>query len=208
MLPALLRLEDHARRDIILATPYFIPYEFEIERMQAFTDQGGELRILTNSLASNNQATVHGGYAKQRKKVAKAGVQLFEVRSDANRRAEFTSAPADLESVYGLHGKIGVFDDDRVFLGTFNLDPRSAGLNTEMGLLIESPRLNQQIRETLERDLLGSNSWKVIVGETGSLQWETEDEGQVSRRHSEPPAPLSKRLQAGLSRLLPIKGEL
>ena len=208
VLPALLRLEHHARKDILLVTPYFVPYDFEIEDIEKFVSRGGRIRILTNSLVSNNQPMVHAGYSSRRRRVLEAGAELHEVRTDAARKEEFTSPPAHEGSIYGLHCKAALFDDDRAFLGTFNLDPRSAAVNTEVALLIESKELNRRMRATLEKDLELKNSWQVTMKGSRGLRWAGEDGGQRRVLSKEPDASLLQRLKIALFRMLPVAREL
>jgi putative cardiolipin synthase len=121
-----------------------------------------DIRISTNSLASTDTAATFGGYHKQRKKLLKAGVQIYEFRPDPAVGRELLERYEKLAKeapLFGLHAKTMVIDGETVFIGTFNLDARSANLNTEVGVLIRNPALASQVEASIERDMLPENSW-------------------------------------------------
>ena len=207
--PAVLDLEFHAKKEVLMVNPYFIPYRWEIEEMNSFVERGGRIRFLTNSMKSNNHAIVHSAYSKARPDVLAAGVELYEVRTDAARRGYHFSSPSASDAALGLHCKSAVFDDNRAFIGTFNYDPRSAVLNTEMGLLIEGKEFVAQVKKTLEADLEPTNSWRVHAHDSGRLRWEGHDaEGTLIHHSNEPGTTAGERFKLKLMGLLPIKGEL
>ena len=145
---------------------------------------------------------MHAGYAKRRRKLLKAGVVLYElmrvarVRSRRDRRLTGSSGSS-------LHAKTFSVDCARVFVGSFNLDPRSASLNTEMGLLIESPVLASQIAAAFAEDI-PARSYRVTLSEAGTLQWiERHENGEIVHT-TEPGTTWRKRLGVALMALLPI----
>ena len=127
------------------------------------------MSILTNALESTDIEVVRAGYAKRRRKMLEAGVVLYElmrvarVRSRRDRRLTGSSGSS-------LHAKTFSADRSRVFVGSFNLDPRSASLNTEMGLVIESPALAEQIAAAFADDI-PARSYRVRLNEAGRLEW-------------------------------------
>ncbi len=149
--------------------------------------------ILTNSLASSNHSAVHAGYAKYRKRIIKAGVELYEARVDAvNGGAESLT----------LHTKGMIIDRKTVFIGSLNLDPRSIKINSEMGLLIPSKAMAGSLAAAaLQR--LPEMSYRVLLNDRGSLIWRATIDGKEVEKKSEPSASKAKRFEAFLMRIVP-----
>jgi len=124
------------------------------------TGRGVNLRILTNSLASTDVTIVQAAYGIYRDTLLNSGVRLFELRPDAESRKLHVADPA-LPSKLGLHAKVVVFDKEKVFVGTLNLEPRSINLNTEVGILVHSPELARKVTEDLEVDFQAENSCRL-----------------------------------------------
>lgn len=165
-------------------SPYFVPGEAGVEAFTRLEQRGVEVRMLTNSLAATDVLPVHAGYAKRREDLLEQGVELFELR----RRAA-PNAPADTIGPFGssgasLHAKTFAVDDERIFIGSFNFDPRSAQLNTEMGLLIHSERMAKGLHQAFDNGL-GGLAWKVERRE-GDLVWINTDTPNVPPRKKEP----------------------
>ena len=134
----LVREIDKAQQEIWLISAYLIPTPELEEALQRAEDRGVQVRILTNSISSNNHLTAHSAYRKHLRRLVEMGVEVHEVRADAKDRDVYIESPVEDKSLC-LHAKILIFDRSRVFVGSANLDPRSLRINTEMGLLIESP---------------------------------------------------------------------
>ena len=128
-----------AHEELMFISPYFVPRKSGIEGFRELMDQGLRVRVITNSLASTNHSVVHSGYAPSRKPLLRMGVELYEVRPDSHVRGTGRAGNAAAEG--SLHTKAFVVDRQKLFVGSFNLDPRSAKLNTELGVIIESPEL-------------------------------------------------------------------
>src|SRR6185295_7292830 len=107
---------------------------------------------LTNSLASSEANVVHAGYAKRRLELLRAGVQLYEIKTTAAQQAREEKISLGSSSSSALHAKVFAVDRSRIFVGSFNFDLRSAKLNTEMGVVVESARLASSLAEALDRD--------------------------------------------------------
>ncbi len=180
LLPRLLEAVGAPRTQMDLVTPYFVPMEEGTESFKQLVQRGVRVRILTNSLESNDVAAVHAGYAKRRKSLLAGGVELYELRRAA--------LPAQHSNTGGssaaLHAKTFQIDDSRVFVGSFNFDPRSAKLNTEMGFVIDSPVLAGRIRAFFDTQLL-QVSYKVEL-RGGDLEW-IENSGDNPRVYSSEP---------------------
>jgi putative cardiolipin synthase len=205
MLEGLHRRVGTLEADLLIESPYFVPRDRGIGRMKALHERGVRVRVLTNSLASNDVLAAHAGYAGRRRQVLESGVELYELRADAGatrkRVAHFGAKAA-------LHAKVVVFDREDVFVGSFNLDPRSADINTEAGLYIESPALAAQVIAWMDEGVRPENSYRVVLDDNGALHWVTEYEGREVRFATDPESTGWQRFVAGLIRLLPVEDQL
>ncbi len=159
----LIKAVKSAKKSILIQSPYLIMPEGGIELFGALVSSGVRVRISTNSLASTDNIQAFSGYQGQREDLLEAGVELFEFMDEPSIRKQLIDRYpriADNDPVFALHAKSMVIDDKVVFVGTFNLDPRSANLNTEVGMLVESPELARQVTESIERDIAAGNSWQ------------------------------------------------
>ena len=160
-----------ARREVLITNAYIIPGEHAVERMRQQTERGIRIRILTNSLASHDVPAVNSHYKQWRKPLLEAGIDLYEMRSDAAVQALLAdTAPTRAEFV-GLHVKAMVIDRERVFIGSMNLDPRSWDINSEMGVIVDSPDLAEALARAMERDMEPENAWRVTLDAGGQVQW-------------------------------------
>jgi cardiolipin synthase C len=181
-------------------SPYFVPGDKGSTGLVNTARAGSEVRILTNSLAANDVAAVHGGYSRYREKLLKGGVQLWELKPLAGSTADkslFGSSGAS------LHTKGLSIDRKTLFVGSYNLDPRSTWLNCEQGVLVESPALVTQFRAIFEAQTAGSHAWRV-TREAGELRW-ADDQGVTSK---EPQTSFAQRMQAWFARVLRIDAQL
>ena len=152
-----------AQESIPIQSPYLIMPEGGIELLASLERRGVRVRISTNSLASTDNVPAFSGYHKQRQRLLDAGVELFEFKPHPAIQAELLERYprlADNTPVFALHAKSMVVDGKLIYIGTFNLDPRSANLNTEVGLLVESAELARQLTASIERDIAPENSWQ------------------------------------------------
>ena len=160
------------------------------------------MRILTNALEATDVSAVHSGYARYRKDLLRAGVELHEMKRGAQpqggRAGVFGSSGSS------LHAKTFAIDGQRVFVGSMNFDPRSAHLNTELGFIIDSPVLAQSVTQAFDRDIPAS-AYEVKLDESGSLVWIERHEGKTLRHTREPGATLGRSAWIGLLSVLPIE---
>jgi putative cardiolipin synthase len=152
-----------------LISPYFIPGKSGEDTLTAMARRGVKVRVLTNSLAANDVKAAHAGYLKSRKDLLEAGVQLLEVKPEASPIEE-RAKEIGRHSKAGLHAKTYQVDGRAIFVGSFNLDPRSSKLNTEMGLVIESAALAGRLSSALDR-AFPAVAWRVGLDEAGNLEW-------------------------------------
>jgi len=127
-----------------LISPYFVPAERGTAFLEGLARSGIRVRVLTNSYSATDVSVVHSGYAKRRCDLARAGVKLFEMKGTIDRGARGEGARTGSSNA-SLHAKTFASDGARIFVGSFNFDPRSALLNTEMGLVISSPALASRL---------------------------------------------------------------
>ena len=205
--PDLWPLFQASTRELLIFNPYFIPGEAGVELFADLVRRGSQVTVLTNSLASNDVIPVHGHYAKYRKPLLRAGVDLFELKVED---AAVQSGPAaGSPSKARLHLKTFVFDREKTFIGSLNLDPRSILQNTEMGVVIKNPELANKIAESALTQL-PMIAYQVHLDDGGRIYWQEFDpeSGLRIRYDTEPDAGLFRRMFAALSRILPIENEL
>jgi putative cardiolipin synthase len=194
-----------ARREVLLVSPYFVPGEAGLALLEDLAQRGVAISVVTNSLAATDVVAVHGGYARYRRLLLEAGVALFELKRSGDEPASvFGSRGAS------LHTKAFVVDDGPVGVGSFNLDPRSARLNTEMVVFAAHSALAQALRQEHARLIDPARSWRVTLGAGGRLRWtDTDAQGRPrAALRSEPGASLRRRALAALTGLLPIESQL
>jgi cardiolipin synthase C len=169
-----------ARSEVVLSSPYFIPGVPGVKTFGDLRARGVKVTILTNSLAANDEPLVHTGYARYRVDLLRHGVDLYELsptRVLLNKRLGLALPGASLGR---LHAKTAVIDRSVVFIGSMNLDPRSATRNTELGVIVESPEVAREVLRVIHISKLQS-AYRLQFGADGqSLEWLTmDDEGEV-----------------------------
>ena len=191
-----------ARSEVLISSPYFIPDEQFRELLCELVARGVRVVVVTNSLATNNHVVAHTGYRRWRRDVLAAGVELYELRPDAEALSLYVTPPATSERL-GLHTKAVVVDGERAFVGSPNVDPRSMVLNTELGVVGDSAELASRVAALIERDISPANAWRVTMDEEGWLEWSSADE--VVRR--QPAQGFLQRAIEFLLNLLPLKDQ-
>lgn len=162
---ALLQLIGSAKESVYIQSPYLVVSDLGFNLFKAAIDRGVEVNILTNSLASTDNLEAFNGYQRNRKRLLEAGVNLYEYKPNAKIRMDLMTGELqknlNFVPVFGLHAKSMVVDDSISVVGTFNLDPRSANLNTECIAILHEPMLNQKMKKIMQSELLPENAWKV-----------------------------------------------
>jgi len=194
-----------AEKEVLIISPYFVPGKSGVEALAELQECGIDVTVITNSLAANNQALVHGGYVPSRKPLLKAGVRIFEVRADANVAGSHIVAAESAKTT--LHTKAFVVDRQEAFIGSFNFDPRSANINTELGVIIRSPDIAGEIADMIEMNT-ASEAFEVFLNENGNVRWRGTDNGEEIILDKEPQTTWGQRFMAGVYRWLPIRGQL
>ena len=190
-------------REVQLVSPYFVPTAAGVEALANLSAAGVKVSVLTNSLEATDVALVHSGYAKRRKDLLTAGISLYEMKRTSSevvkKELGFKGSSAS-----SLHAKTFAVDGRRVFIGSFNFDPRSARLNTEMGFVIDSPTLGTGVAEAFERQV-PARAYEVRLNKAGALEW-VERLGDESRVYaSEPGTSWFLRSSVWFMSLLPIE---
>jgi cardiolipin synthase C len=185
-----------------LVSPYFVPGQRGVDLFEGWEKRGVNVRVLTNSLEATDVAVVHAGYAKRRKALLQAGIALFELRSTPGQRPA-SSGRAFGSSSSSLHAKTFAVDRSRIFIGSFNFDPRSVELNTEMGFVIDSPALARGMAEVFDRDV-PVNAYSAQLSPAGDLHWTELRGGRTVRHRTEPRTGFWKRAGVKLLSVLPI----
>ena len=193
-----------AAREVQLVSPYFVPTAAGVEALAALARQGVKVTVLTNSLAANDVAVVHAGYAKRRKALLEAGVALYEMMPRSEAHPGVAGRLGAGSSAASLHAKTFGVDRVRVFVGSFNFDPRSARLNTEMGFVIESQTLAQGLADTMA-DAMPQRAYEVRLGAGGALQWLERQGDSVVIHDTDPHTSAGLRLAVWFLSLLPIE---
>lgn len=186
-----------------LISPYFVPTEAGVETFTRVANSGVRLRVLTNALEATDVPAVHAGYAKRRKDLLKAGVALYEMRRTAHDSKRNESAGLFGSSGSSLHAKTFGVDQTRTFVGSFNFDPRSALLNTELGFVIESPKMTEAIDDAFTTKI-PERAYTVHLSDKGELYWLELRDGIQVRYDSEPGVILFQRASISLLSILPI----
>ncbi|MDP6552831.1 MAG: phospholipase D family protein [Arenicellales bacterium] len=207
--PALWPLFRQVSEELLILNPYFIPGHDGVAALAEAVSRGGRVIVLTNSLASNDVAIVHGHYAKYRKPLLRAGVEIYELKVDRpGINSSDLGTEAD-ESHMSLHVKTFIFDRKKTFIGSLNLDPRSVYQNTELGVIVEDIGMAEEIA-VITLDRLPDIAYQVGLDESDRLFWlgRDPDTHEMTRYHREPEAGIFQRILAAVSRVLPVEGQL
>nr|WP_314419690.1 phospholipase D family protein [uncultured Erwinia sp.] len=202
----LLSVIGRPQQQLDIISAYFVPTRAGVAQLLALVRKGVKIAILTNSLAANDVSVVHAGYAKWRKKLLRHGIALYELKPHSSR-ADGAIHDRGLTGNSGssLHAKTFSVDHKTVFIGSFNFDPRSAVLNTEMGLVIDSSELADSIHQNLEINLR-EHAWTLRLDDWGKVNWVEfpGEAGEVVHKH-EPQTRFIQRLLVRLVWRLPIE---
>lgn len=196
-------LLDDPVSEMLLISPYVVPHVQGMEFLTSVAEGGAAVKVLTNSLEATDVAAVHAGYAKWRKDLLESGVRLYELKR--NSSTPVTTSGGSLGSTAStLHAKSFAVDRARVFIGSFNFDPRSANLNTEIGFVIESPELASAMSDLFIRDI-PRYTYEVRLRRDGrGLEWIERRNGEEIIHETEPGSTYARRAIVAILSLLPI----
>lgn len=195
-------------KELDLVSPYFVPTQAGVQYFTRLAARGVTVRVLTNALEATDVAAVHSGYAKRRVALLEGGVELYELR----RRPGADNEKEEHAGLFGssgssLHAKTFSVDAERVFVGSFNFDPRSAHLNTELGFVIDSPVLAAKIAATFET-VVPQVAYTVRLDDKGKVYWLERNGDREIRYDKEPNTGWFGRLGVWFMSVLPIESLL
>ncbi len=185
-----------------LVSPYFVPGSRGLAQFRDLAGRGVRVRVLTNSLEANDVALVHAGYRKYRRRLLESGVELLELKARANPANRPAGRTGIGSSGSSLHAKTFSADGGMIFVGSFNFDPRSVWLNTEMGLVIESAQMAARMHAMMGEELVDL-AYRVRLDASGRMLWEDSETGAVFR-HDPNSTPIKRGLIRAIG-LLPIE---
>jgi putative cardiolipin synthase len=203
LMPAVAAAMGTPKASFDLVSPYFVPRDEGTRLLAGFKGSGARVRVLTNSLAATDVAAVHAGYKTERRKLLRAGIELYELKPNVATGPTKSSGLA-FDSSSSLHAKTFAVDGNTIFVGSFNFDPRSLLLNTEMGLVIHSPKLARGLSTTFDA-LVPQGAYRVRLSpDDGDIEWvEITQEGEIRHTH-DPETGWLRRLNADFMSILPI----
>jgi putative cardiolipin synthase len=196
-------LANQAEHEIVIENAYLLPNP-GMPGFRAWRERGVRVRALTNSLATTDEVPVNAHYANVRPELVALGMELYEMKPFAASRALYIAHADTSKAHLALHGKATVFDRKTVAVGSFNLDPRSRNLDTEIIFVVQSPQLAAQFLDAFAVDFAPENAWRIgDVVDRGSVAWITED---PTRPLVEPhdPAGAWRRFVRSIESILPV----
>ena len=171
---------EQPEKNVDLISAYFVPEKKGAKMLTDLAEDGIKVRVLTNSFKANDVAVVHAFYGKYRQDLLEHGVQLYEFlpaldKNDLDRHTEALAKKAKVNlkglSRSSLHAKLMALDEKQVFIGSFNFDPRSAYLNTEIGVLLNSPPLARAVHTTMDENL-SKYAYKLVLDANKKITWQ------------------------------------
>jgi phosphatidylserine/phosphatidylglycerophosphate/cardiolipin synthase-like enzyme len=174
---SLISLIKRAKSSIYIQSPYLITTELSQQLFKEAIGRGVDVRILTNSLSSTDNLEAFNGYQRDRESLLSSGVNIYEFKPDAAVRFKIMTGELqkemDFTPIFGLHAKSMMIDKEIAVIGTFNLDPRSANLNTECVAVIYDPKIAQGLFQVMEQDMKPENAWHTtsIYNPDGEAGW-------------------------------------
>lgn len=198
----MVKVLSKAKHQVRMVSPYFVPTQNGVQQIESMLERGVRFQVLTNSLAATDVPAVHAGYQRRRRRLLTAGATLYELRR-TEEVPQNRVLPYFRRSATSLHAKTVTVDERSVFVGSFNFDPRSAQINTEAGLIIESPQLAKRIIEIFDHEL-PLRAYQVRLNRFYKLYWVDRSHVPVRRIYREPDAGLRRRFVVWLTARLPV----
>ena len=191
-------------KKLTIISSYFVPTKDGVDTLVKLAESGVDIKILTNSFDATDVTAVHSGYSQWRPSLLRSGVKIYELKSTAaEEKRDNKLWRARSQSSTSLHAKTFAVDDYQVFIGSYNVDPRSANINTEMGVIINDDELARQLHGALSDDLL-NQAYEVKLLDNGSLEWHTMEDGKEVVYDSEPRVDMSDHVWLTIMSWLPI----
>jgi putative cardiolipin synthase len=202
---------DRVEKELIILSPYFVPGKDSVKKLVQYEENGVQVRILTNSLASTDVGLVHAGYAKYRKELLRAGIELYELNKKISKEVRKEKKGQEGSSKASLHAKTFVMDRKWVFIGSLNLDPRSVYENTEIGVVLTSPEIARYMAAKFDEGI-DKASFRLELHEDKEgyryLLWHGFVNGEEVTFNVDPYTGFWRRLGLKFMGLLPIESQL
>jgi len=202
---------DGLKKELIIFSPYFVPGKEGTAYLTSLTERGVRVRILTNSLASTDVSAVHAGYARYRKSLLRAGVELYELNKELSREQRKEKKSAGGSSKASLHAKSFVLDRRYVFIGSMNLDPRSVVENSEIGVVLDQAEIAGGMADWFDRNI-DQLAFRVRLetdaNGTERLRWYGQEDGKPVVYDHEPHTGFWRRFGVGILRIFPVESQL
>lgn len=163
---ALANLVASAQKELVIQSPYLVMSSKALKLFEDAIARGVRIRINTNSLASTDNIQAFSGYRNQRNRLIKMGIEVYEYKPAPEIQTEMMAnnfPGREQLPVFAIHAKTMVVDAKTVYIGTFNFDPRSENLNTEVGLIVQNKKLASRVQASIERDMEAANSWNAAM---------------------------------------------
>ncbi|MEC5209113.1 putative cardiolipin synthase [Psychrobacter sp. PL15] len=191
-------------KKLTIISSYFVPTKDGVSTLVQLANNGVDIKILTNSFDATDVTAVHSGYSQWRPALLRAGIKIYELKSTASEEKRDNKLwKARSQSSTSLHAKTFAVDDHQVFVGSYNVDPRSANINTEMGVIINDDELARQLHQALSDNLL-SQAYEVKLLDNNQLQWHTVENGEKIIYDAEPRVGMSDHIWLTIMSWLPI----
>ena len=211
----LLNSLDKPTQTVDIISAYFVPEKKGAKQLEQLADNGVKVRVLTNSFKANDVPVVHAFYAKYRQDLLENDVQLYEFLStpdsenlNINTAELAKKAKVNIKGLSrsSLHAKLMALDEKQVFIGSFNFDPRSAYLNTEIGVLLYSPQLAKAVHHTMDQNL-SKYAYKLVLNAENKINWKIKlADGSIRTYEKEPKMKWWQRASMKVVAWLPIEG--
>jgi putative cardiolipin synthase len=200
---------ESAKSELVIVSPYLVPGDSELALLRRLRQRGVQVRMLTNSLASTDVPLVHAGYLRYRAPLLEDGIELYEVKPWPGRPdTQRVPIKSGSSGAFALHAKVFVIDRQRVFVGSMNLDRRSLYINTEIGLIIDSPQIAREVANRFDAIVEPANSYQLVRERSDdgrwTIRWVSEEGGKPVRFVSEPGVDLAKRTWIEALSLMPL----
>lgn len=204
---------NKAHKEFVVISPYFVPRDEGVKWLQDLMKRDVRVRVLTNSLASTDVVAVHVGYSPYREELVQSGVELYEMKPIGGKRPKQRLMGKKVPAQASLHAKVYIVDRSDVMIGSFNLDPRSIELNTEITIAIHSPEIAGQVMKIFEDVIKPDNSYHILTAHQaglnrGGIVWKTTENNKNKIYTSEPKAGIWRKIQENTLSLLPIENHL
>ncbi len=204
-----------AHSELLLVSPYLVPGDDGMRLLTGMRARNVRVRVLTNSLQSTDAPITFAAYDRYRVPMLEAGIELYEVRPQLGEpnMPRGGSLQSSTSTPFALHAKVFVFDRRQVFIGSMNFDERSRRLNTELGILVDSPELAREVAERFDAVAQPANSYVLGLGPLGAagkpmLSWNTTEGGVPVSYNQEPRVDPWTSFRVEMLSLLPIDSQL